>query len=122
MTDLDESRNQCIKCFEPFTLTFDRSACILPYDHCIVTPSEYIADGNIWICPECAEGYYFDKEEEACLECDVEFCTKCSSADKCDACTWPYDPSRDQKKCRNKFEKCLIDPKVETYPISRYNN
>jgi hypothetical protein len=98
----------CTECDSGYILQPDGSACIEPFEDCLLTPNEYdIDESGLFWCSDCADGMIWNVDE--CDDCSEVFdnCSECSLCDNCTKCedeTYQMSPDGN---CYSSIANCV---------------
>jgi|JI10StandDraft_1071094.scaffolds.fasta_scaffold12177_12 hypothetical protein len=95
------TESRCTNCDLNYFPNFKQDGCMLPIDFCKSNPSQYSNDGEIFTCPDCMNGYFWDKKlnpttgaliHAKCSSCgdDLSNCVSCLDEETCEVCEDGY--------------------------------
>ena len=100
--------DKCDECLEDFIPNYRGDACIEPIEFCETNPLNYDHNGDVWICPQCLQGYF--QLDDTCQKCTLDpFCTSCSNNQECLSCSEGKILNENEDGCIDPIKNCLDD-------------
>ena len=96
---------KCNQCEPGYTPSFNGMSCQLEIEFCQVTPNDYVSNGEIWVCPDCVDGYF--SYEGGCEKCSP-MCLTCDEFSKCNECAGGL--AWKDETCIEFIEDCEVPP------------